>query len=91
MPNHKDAKKRLSQSLGRRKRNRHYKNTVKSRVKDVRKAAAAGDTKAAGVALKRAVPIIAKIASKGILKPRTASRLISRLTKTVNRISAAKQ
>ena len=82
MPNHQDAKKRYRQSLNRRARNRHYRNTVRSRVKDVRKAAEAGDVKAATEALNKAVPIIAKVASKGILKPRTAARLIGRLTKS---------
>ena len=54
MPNHEDAKKRHRQSLERRARNRHYKKTVRSRVKDVRTAAAAGDAKGAAEALNSA-------------------------------------
>jgi len=53
-------------------------------VKQVREAVAAGDQDAAKVALERAVPYIDKAASKGVIHKATASRKISRLNKLVN-------
>jgi small subunit ribosomal protein S20 len=40
-------------------------------------------------ALKMAIPVIARTASKGSLHKRTASRKISRLTKRVNNMQSA--
>lgn len=42
-------------------------------------------------ALARTLPLIAKTASKGIIPHRRASRLISRLTKAVNKVAPPKK
>lgn len=74
---HLSAVKRARQIKRRRLRNKRYLSAMKSAVKDVRKSRSAGD-------LAKAVPFIAKIARKGVIHPRKASRLISRLTRAVN-------
>ena len=88
MANHKSALKRARQSENRRLRNRGYKTRVKKAVKDVRAAVAENAPEQAGENLKAAVSILQKTATKGVIKQRTASRKISRLTRQVHRISS---
>lgn len=84
MANHKSAIKRNKQSATRTARNSHIRSTMRTYVKQVREAVAAGDSDAAKVAIERAVPYIDKAASKGVIHKATASRKISRLSKLVN-------
>ncbi|PLX92900.1 MAG: 30S ribosomal protein S20 [Desulfuromonas sp.] len=84
MANHKSAVKRNRQNAVRCARNTHVRSTMRTFVKQVREAVAAGDQDAAKVALERAVPYIDKAASKGVIHKATASRKISRLNKLVN-------
>lgn len=84
MANHKSAVKRNRQNAVRNARNNHIRSTMRTLVKQVREAAAAGDKDAATEALSKAVPYIDKTATKGIIHKATASRKISRLTKLVN-------
>ncbi len=84
MANHKSAMKRHRQSLKARDRNRQVRSRVRTVTKKVRTAVTTGDSEAASAALSEAIPVIAKAASKGVLKQETASRNISRLTKNVN-------
>ncbi|RUM33722.1 MAG: 30S ribosomal protein S20 [Desulfobulbus sp.] len=86
MANHKSAMKRDRQSKVRRLRNRIMKSRMKSAVRKVEEALLAGAEDQAQEALKTAVPIIQKTASKGTVHSKTASRKISRLTKRVNRM-----
>lgn len=88
MANHKSAEKRNRQSQVRRLRNRINKTRVKSAIRKVNEAIAAGSAEEAKVALQEAIPIIAKTASKGTIHKRTSSRKISRLTKRVNKLEA---
>lgn len=88
MANHKSALKRARQSENRRLRNRGYKTRVKKAVKDVRAAVAENAPEQARENLKTAVSILQKTATKGVIKQRTASRKISRLTRQVHRISS---
>jgi small subunit ribosomal protein S20 len=60
---------------------------VRTLTKKVRAAVASGDGKQAQEALNTAVPAIGKVASKGVIPKRRASRLISRLTRAVNAIA----
>jgi small subunit ribosomal protein S20 len=53
-------------------------------VKQVRNAVAAGNQDEAQTALNRAIPYIDKAATKGVIHKGTASRKISRLTKLVH-------
>lgn len=59
---------------------------VKSLTKEVLAAVEAGDREAANSALRKAVPVIQRAASRGTLHRNTASRKISRLSKRVNTI-----
>ncbi len=81
---HASAIKRAKQSEVRRERNRHFLSTMRGMVKTVRTAVAAKDKKAAAVALKAAVSVIDKTASKGVIPKTRASRTISRLTSAVS-------
>ena len=88
MANHKSALKRARQSERRRLRNRGYKTRVKKAVKDVRSAVAEDAPEQARENLKAAVSILQKTVSRGVIKQRTASRKISRLSSQVHRISS---
>ena len=87
MANHKSALKRNKQNAQRNARNTHIRSTMRTLVKQVREAAAAGDKSAAEDALKKAVPYIDKTATKGVIHKASASRKISRLAKLVNGIA----
>lgn len=86
MANHKSALKRNKQSIVRNARNTHIRSTMRTYVKQIREAVAAGDSEAAKAAMERATPYIDKAASKGVIHKATASRKISRLSKLVNSI-----
>jgi len=81
---HKSAIKRIRQTEKRTKRNRFYKTRVKNVIKEVRLAITSKAVEEAEKALQKAIPIISKAASKGVLHKRNAARKISRLTKQVN-------
>ncbi|MCF8034493.1 MAG: 30S ribosomal protein S20 [Desulfarculaceae bacterium] len=83
MANHVSALKRARQNLKRSTRNRAYRTRVRSVVKQVRLAIDAGDAEAAQAALTKAVPLIDKAASKGVLHKKNASRKVSRLSSQV--------
>jgi small subunit ribosomal protein S20 len=84
MANHKQAAKRNRQRIKRQARNRHFKSTMRTQMKRVRSALDEGDKAAAQAALKEALPLIDKLAGKGIIPQRRASRYVSRLTKAVS-------
>ncbi|MCB2227525.1 MAG: 30S ribosomal protein S20 [Desulfarculaceae bacterium] len=83
MANHASALKRARQNLKRNARNKAYRTRVRSVVKLVRQAIEAGDAEAAQTALSKAVPVIDKAASKGVLHKKNASRKVSRLSSQV--------
>lgn len=89
MANHKSAEKRNRQSQVRRLRNRVNKTQMKNAVRKVNEAVLAGSVDEAKEALKIAIPVIARTAAKGSLHWRNASRKVSRLTKSVNKIQTA--
>jgi small subunit ribosomal protein S20 len=84
LANHASALKRARQNLKRNARNRAYRTRVRTVVKQVRQAVAAGDAEAAQAALKQAVPVIDKAAGKGVLHRKNASRKVSRLSRQVS-------
>ena len=86
MADHKSAIKRDRQSKVRRMRNRINKSKMKTAIRRIEEALVAGSEEQAQEALKIAVPIIQKTASKGTVHQKTASRKVSRLTKRVNRM-----
>ncbi len=88
MANHKSAEKRDRQSKVRRLRNRINKTVMKNAIRKVNVAVEEGSAEAAREALQAAIPVIAKTASKGTIHKRNASRKVSRLTKSVNKLEA---
>ncbi len=89
MAHSKQAKKRLRQAERRTAINRGRRSRVRTFVRRVEDALAAGDKDAAVAALKLAEPVVARGSQQGILKPNTAARRISRLTRLVNAMGAA--
>ena len=88
MANHKSALKRVRQSEVKRVRNMGYKTRVKHAVKEVRAAVADNSTELAKENLIKAVSIIQKTSSKGVIHKKKASRKISRLARQVNQLSS---
>ena len=87
MANIKSAKKRILVSKKKEMRNKSIKSEIKTLVKKVEAAIAAGDKAAAEEALKVAISKISKAASKGVYHKNTAARKISRLTVAVNKMA----
>lgn len=86
---HKSTIRRARQSERRRQRNRATLSAVKSVVKKVQEALGANNVGDAKTSLREATAALAKAVTKGVLKPNTASRRISRLTRRVNAITAS--
>ena len=86
MANHKAAEKRNRQAQQRRLRNRMNRSMMKTEVRKLNEAITEGSEDQAKAALKDAISIIAKTASKGTIHRNTAARKISRLTKRVNKM-----
>ena len=87
MANIKSAKKRIKVAAKKTLRNKMITSRVKTLVKKVVSAIAVSDNEAAKVALAPAVAAIDKAANKGVYHKKTASRKISRLTKSVNKLA----
>jgi small subunit ribosomal protein S20 len=86
--NHESSKKRIRQTEKRTARNRHVRSTVRSSIKKVRTAIAAGDHAAAKEALAAAVKRIDMAVSKGVYHQNAGSRYVSRLTHQVHQLNA---
>ena len=89
MANHKSALKRARQSELKKVKNMGYKTRVKHAVKEVRTAVADKATEQAKENLIKAVSIIQKTSSKGVIHKKKASRKISRLARQVNQLSSS--
>ena len=87
MANIKSAKKRILVIETKTLRNKMIKSKVKTLVKKVEAAVAAGDKTLATEALKNAVVAIDKAQAKGVYHKNNASRKVSRLAKAVNGIA----
>lgn len=87
MANVKSAKKRILVERRNAERNKAIRSRVKTAIKKVNAAIAAGDKAAASSALTSAISEISKAASKGVYHHKTASRKISRMTIAVNKIA----
>ena len=79
MANIRSAKKRIRQTARKTVVNRNRLSRVRTFVKKVESAIAAGDKDAAGAALKQAQPEIMRGVTKGMLHRNTAARKVSRL------------
>ncbi|HRY06965.1 MAG TPA: 30S ribosomal protein S20 [Hyphomicrobiaceae bacterium] len=80
MANTKSAKKAVRKITKRTEVNKGRRTRMRSEVRKVEEAIAAGDKSAAVSALKAVEPVLARTAQKGIVHKRTASRKVSRLT-----------
>lgn len=83
MANTSSAKKAARKALRRTEINKARRTRMKSEVRRVEEAIASGDKTSAEAALKRAEPVLARTAQKGIVHRKTASRKVSRLTARV--------
>lgn len=87
MANIKSAKKRVLTSEKKARANQSVKTSVKTVVKNVNTAIAAGDKAAAAEALKKAESTIDKAEHKGVIPQNTASRKVSRLAAKVSKMA----
>ena len=87
MANIKYAKKRILVNETKAARNKSIRSKVKTAMKKVDAAVAAGDKAAAQAALLAATSEIDKAASKGVYHKNNASRKVARLSKAVNTIA----
>ncbi len=88
MANHPSAEKRQRQNEKLRIRNKGVRSELRTQVKKVLQSVEDKDPQA-NANLNEATRLINKAASKGILKKKTASRKISRLSKSVSSIATA--
>ena len=80
MANIASARKRARQAETRRSHNAALRSDLRSAIRHVRKASAAGDKKAARTVLQKASSVIDSIADKRIIHKNTAARQKSRLS-----------
>lgn len=88
MANTKQAKKRVRQAEKRRQRNASARSMVRTYIKNVIRAIEAGQPKEAETAYQAAVPIIDRMATKGILHKNAAARHKSRLLQRIRALAA---
>ena len=88
MANHKSAEKRVRQTERRKEVNRRNRSRLRTQIKSLRAAIAEGNQAEAKAALAGTVSIIDKAIQKGVLHRNAAARYKSRLTSSVNDMSA---
>ncbi len=88
MANTRSAEKQNRQAQKHRARNTHVLSTVRTSVRKVREAVAAGDAAKTKEELTDAVRQIAKAASKGVIHKRQAARRIARLSRAASQAAA---
>ncbi|HLX79862.1 MAG TPA: 30S ribosomal protein S20 [Burkholderiales bacterium] len=87
MANIKSARKRARQAVVRRRHNVSLRTAARSAIKEVRKAIAAGDKKAAAAALVKSQATIDRVAGKGVMHRNAAARQKSRLAHAIKAMS----
>ncbi|MDX2113466.1 MAG: 30S ribosomal protein S20 [Alphaproteobacteria bacterium] len=88
MANHKSSEKRIRQTVRRTEVNRKRISKIRASVKKVELAIASGNKADAGKALIQAQSLLLRGASAGVLKLKTASRKVSRLSHRVKSLAA---
>jgi small subunit ribosomal protein S20 len=83
MPNTKSAKKRHRQDLVRRDRNRATRSAVKTQIRKVREALAAGDVKTAETEFRLTAKRVDKAAAAGVVHANLAARTKQRLSAAI--------
>ena len=89
MTTHPSAEKRDRQNKKHKIRNTAVKSKTKTEIKKVLAAVEELDRESSEKALKSAITVIKKAASKGVYHKNNASRKVSRLTKKVNALKKA--
>ena len=89
MANSAQARKRARQADKQRAHNASLRSTLRTAVKRVRQAIAAGDKAAAQGVLQTSVAVIDRIADKNIIHKNKASRTKSRLSAQIKALAAA--
>jgi len=89
MANTRSALKRMRQSEKRRVRNAAVRSTVRTAVKGTRAAIAASSVEEARTNLARAIRLLDKAVTKGVVHRNTAARKKSRLARQLNALAAA--
>jgi len=87
LANIKSAKKRARQAEKHRQHNASLRSMVRTYIKKVLAAVAAGDKKLAEESLKAAQPVIDRMANKGLIHKNKAARHKSRLTASVKKMT----
>ena len=83
MANSSQARKRARQGESRRRHNASFRSMVRTYIKKIDAAIAGGDQSAAATAYNEAVPVIDRMADKGIIHKNKAARHKSRLNAAV--------
>ena len=88
MANSPQARKRARQAVNRRAHNASFRSLVRTVIKQVNAAVASGDAEQAKSAFAAAVPVIDRMADKGIIHKNKAARHKSRLSAQVKALTA---
>jgi small subunit ribosomal protein S20 len=83
MANIKSSRKSARQAIVRRAHKNPIRTAVRSAIKRVKKASAAGETAAAAAALEKSRSVIDRVAAKGVLHRNAAARHKSRLAQSI--------
>ncbi len=89
MADHPSVEKRHRQSLKRRTRNIEIKSRLRTLVKKARQAIEAKNSEAAASQIQTVNKALGKAVSKGVVKKNTASRWLSRLSRSAHRSKSA--
>jgi len=90
MPTTKSAKKRLRQNIAKRSRNRTVKSSVKTQVRKVREAVAAGDIQTAETEFREAAKKLDRAGAHRVIHANKASRTKSRLQQLIKKAKQPK-
>lgn len=90
MANHKSAEKRIRQTAARSAVNKSRTSRIRTFIKNVETAIAAGDYNLAREALQKAQPEIMRGVTKGLIKLNAAARKVSRLSSRVKALNISK-
>ncbi|VAW75074.1 SSU ribosomal protein S20p [hydrothermal vent metagenome] len=88
MANSAQARKRARQAENRRQRNAGQRSMLRTYIKNVVKAVAAGDAEAAQAAYQKVVPVIDRSVGKGLIHKNKAARQKSRLGQHVRTLQS---
>ena len=88
MASHASALKKNRQDIQRRQRNRAHSSKLRTQIKKVRQAIAAGDAATAQGLMKETIALVDRTAKHGVVHRNSAARTKSRLVRAVAKLSA---